>query len=90
MADFDLELSVSGQNGDPNIDSSMDITLDGDVFGGGGDDKAYTAMTTDASKVEIELDGDYSSGSAPVGGAVADWWDGLSDSDKIANLNAGY
>ena len=87
VEDFKLELSVSGQTGDPNIASSEEITLDGDVFGGGGDAKAYTAMTTNASKVEVELDGDYSSGSAPVGGAVAAWWDGLSDSDKIANLN---
>ena len=83
--DLDLALSVS-TGGTSTLPSSEDVDLGG-VFGGGGDDKAYTAMTTAASKVEIELAGDYSSGSAPPNGAVAAWWDGLSDEEKITALN---
>ena len=70
--DFDLELSVGS-------DSNKQITLDGGVFGGGEDDKAYTAMTTDPVKVALSLAGGYDE--APDNGAVAAWWDNMEDSD---------
>ena len=86
--DFDLYLMVSGAN-DSDTPGSKAITLSGSggVFSGGDDAKAYTAMTTAPMKVAVALAGNYSSTSAPTNGAVAAWWDGLSDSDKIANLN---
>lgn len=86
--DFDLYLMVSGAN-DSDTPGSKAITLSGSggVFSGGDDAKAYTAMTTAPMKVAVALAGNYSSTSAPTNGAVAAWWDSLSDSDKIANLN---
>ena len=83
--DFGLYLTVSGQNSDNPNEKVITLSGSGGVFSGGDDAKAYTAMTTDEDKVEIELPGSY--GTAPTNGAVAAWWDSLGDSDKIANLN---
>ena len=83
--DFGLYLTVSGENSDNPNSKSITLSGSGGVFSGGGDAKAYTAMTTAPSKVGLALAGDY--GTAPTNGAVAAWWDSLSDSDKIANLN---
>ena len=48
------------------------------------DTKAYTALTTEPSKVGLAFATDYSGTSAPSGGAVAAWWDDLTDSQKVA------
>ena len=83
--DFGLYLTVAGENADNPNSKSITLSGSGGVFSGGDDAKAYTAMTTAPSKVGLALAGDY--GTAPTNGAVAAWWDSLSDSDKIANLN---
>ena len=84
--DLDLYLTVANEN-DSDTPNSESITLSGSggVFSGGDDAKAYTVMTSAPSTASIALAGDY--GTAPTNGAVAAWWDSLSDSDKIANLN---
>lgn len=83
--DVNLYLTVSGQN--DNNPNTKEITLTGGsdalFSGGGAAEKAYTAMTTEPSKVMLALvGGDYSSDSAPVGGAVSEWWDSLGDEGK--------
>ena len=86
--DFGLYLTVAGENADNPNSKSITLSGSGGVFSGGDDAKAYTAMTTAPSKVGIEFaSGGYST--APPGGAVAAWWDGLSDSDKNANMVTG-
>ncbi|MYE54283.1 MAG: hypothetical protein F4X34_03690, partial [Chloroflexi bacterium] len=81
--DIGLYLTVPNMN-DSDTPNSEDIVL-GDVFSGGGDARAYTVMTTDPAKVAISLSSSYIT--APNNGAVAAWWDSLSDEDKIDALD---